>query len=134
MTDGRTQDYPGQRLGRPASGPGSVASWRIRILALFIDWFASLGVSSAIVGFDDSNQLTLLIFWVEAAFLTSLVGGSFGQIATRIAVTRLDGRPVSLLRSLGRWFLVCLVIPPLIYDPDRRGLHDLAADTLVVRR
>jgi uncharacterized RDD family membrane protein YckC len=30
--------------------------------------------------------------------------------------------------------LICLVIPAVIYDRDRRGLHDKAADTVVVRR
>jgi uncharacterized RDD family membrane protein YckC len=46
----------------------------------------------------------------------------------------LDGRPVSLLLALLRTALICLVVPPLVYNPDRRGLHDLLTGTLTVRR
>jgi uncharacterized RDD family membrane protein YckC len=49
-------------------------------------------------------------------------------------VVRLDGRPVTVLGALLRTALICLVIPPLVYNPDRRGLHDLVAGTLTVRR
>jgi uncharacterized RDD family membrane protein YckC len=59
----------------------------------------------------------------------SLAGGSFGQLAVRVRVLRLDGRPVPLLLALARQLLVCLVIPPLVFRPDGRGLHDLAAGT-----
>ena len=33
-----------------------------------------------------------------------------------------------------RAVLICLVIPAVVYDRDRRGLHDRAANTVVVRR
>ena len=56
------------------------------------------------------------------------------QLATRLRVVRLDGtgRPPDLLRSLLRVVLICLVVPPLIYKPDGRGLHDLAVGTATV--
>ena len=41
-------------------------------------------------------------------------------------------RPLIRLRSL-RQFLVLLVIPPLVFRPDGRGLHDMAAGSAVVR-
>ena len=34
--------YPGQGLGLPERGPGSVASMPRRVLALFIDWLLSM--------------------------------------------------------------------------------------------
>ena len=52
----------------------------------------------------------------------------------RIAVVRLDRKPVNLLVALLRTVLICLVVPPVIYNRDRRGLHDLAAGTVTVRR
>ena len=57
----------------------------------------------------------------------ALSGGSFGQLATRLRVVRIDGsgRPLSLLTALLRQVLICLVIPPLVFRPDGRGLHDL---------
>jgi hypothetical protein len=41
---------------------------------------------------------------------------------------------VSLLSSILRRGMVCVVVPPLIYDRDQRGLHDLATGTVAVRR
>jgi uncharacterized RDD family membrane protein YckC len=36
--------------------------------------------------------------------------------------------------ALARTLMICLVVPPVIYNRDRRGLHDLAARTVTVRR
>jgi uncharacterized RDD family membrane protein YckC len=41
-------------------------------------------------------------------------------------------RPVGLLGALGRGILIALVIPPLVFRPDGRGLHDLMAGTATV--
>src|SRR6476646_11453352 len=68
-----------------------------------------------------------LLFVGESALLMALSGGSFGQLATRLRVVRIDGsgRPLTLLRALLRQVLICLVIPPLVFRPDGRGLHDM---------
>ena len=44
--------YPGNRLGLPADGPGSVAGWGRRVLALFVDWVACLAVVEGLVAVD----------------------------------------------------------------------------------
>jgi hypothetical protein len=117
-----------------------VASWGRRILALFVDWTASLLVASGITGGASMTShgweawLPMLVFLVESSLLTPLLGGSFGQVLTRLAVIHLDRRPVSLLAAVLRTTLVCLVVPPLIYNVDRRGLHDLLTRTVTVRR
>ena len=74
------------------------------------------------------------VFVLESAVLTALIGGSFGQVATRLRVVRVDGPGgnVDLLRSLGRQVLIALVIPPLVFRQDGRGLHDLMAGSAVV--
>ena len=133
--------YPGQRLGLPADGPGSVAGWGRRIAALFIDWLASTLVAIGFTGLGgwlDGTVLTesmpLIVFFVEVSLLTAITGSSFGQLAVRVAVVRLDGRPVTLLHALVRTFLICLVIPPLVFTRDRRGLHDLAVGTVALSR
>jgi len=137
------QQYAGQRLGLPGTGPGSVAGWGRRIAALFIDWFASAGVAALLLGYDPFatareqgwvGGAPLLVFLVEASILTGLAGGSFGQQAVRMAVVRLDGRPVTVLQALVRTLLICLVIPPVVFNRDGRGLHDLAVGTVTVRR
>jgi uncharacterized RDD family membrane protein YckC len=133
------QLYAGQRLGLPEDGPGSVASWLRRIGALFVDWFASL-LAAAFIGstlrLSDAwtDWLPLLVFWLESSLGSALAGGSFGQLAVRIAVRRLDGRSLDPFGALLRQLLICLVVPPVIYNRDHRGLHDLAVRTVVVNR
>jgi len=50
-----------------------------------------------------------------------------------IAVMRLDGGRVTLPAVVVRTFLLLLFVPAVIYDRDRRGLHDKAAGSVVVR-
>jgi uncharacterized RDD family membrane protein YckC len=104
------------------------ATWLRRIAALCIDWAASSGVAAFVVGgFDDPSYqwVPLLVFWLESSVGVALAGASFGQLVFRIRVHRLDGRPLSLLRALQRQLLVCLVVPPLVFRQDGRGLHDM---------
>ncbi len=117
------------------------ASWARRTGALCIDWFACILVVVGIIGpggwLDDPNSglYTMLVFLIESAFFIALLGGSFGQLVTGLRVVRWDGvaKPVTLLTALMRQFLILLVIPPLVFRPDGRGLHDLAAKTATVR-
>jgi hypothetical protein len=122
--------YPGERLGLPRVGRGSLASWRSRIAALIVDWAACMAIA---VGFFGSGVLTgggwrawmiLTVFFVESAVLGAVAGGSFGQLICRIAIARLDRRA----------FLVSLALPALVVGADRRGLQDLAAGTVMINR
>jgi uncharacterized RDD family membrane protein YckC len=117
------------------------ASWPRRILALVVDWFVStlvvifiLGGADRWAGDQQSSFYVLGVFVLESAFFTALSGGSFGQLATRLRVVRADGdpRPVPVHLALARQLLIALVIPPLVYRSDGRGLHDLAAGSAVV--
>lgn len=116
------------------------ASWGRRVLALIVDWVASSFVVILFMGWSDyartgspGGLYVLLVFVVESALLTATVGGSFGKVATRLRVVRVDGGGnVDLLRSLGRAVAVALVIPPLVFRPDRRGLHDILAGSATV--
>lgn len=127
--------YRGQRLGLPESGPGSMATLGRRVVALFIDWFAAMIISRALVGTPESTLesfATLGIFALEVTLLTWLWGSSFGQ---RIVGLRVVGRTrrLGLISALLRTVLICIVLPPLIWDADGRGLHDKAVDSVVVR-
>ena len=79
--------------------------------------------------------MPLLVFLVEASLLTA-AGGRVVRPAAAAGRgrARLDRRPVNLLVALLRTLLICLVVPPVIYNRDRRGLHDLVAGTVTVRR
>lgn len=142
MADVDTPEYAGQRLGLPVKGPGSVASWPRRVLAVAIDWGASWLVAMAIFpgALTDGRSTTADLLLVPAiavaqtAFFTAFLGGSFGHVACRMGIVRLDGQPLGLLRPLLRAVLVYLVIPPLVFNRDNRGLHDLAAGTVLLNR
>ncbi|HSJ22701.1 MAG TPA: RDD family protein [Nocardioidaceae bacterium] len=133
--------YPGERLGLPSTGPGAVAGWPRRFAALGLDWIASMLTVAAFIGTDvwtgreaAAQWGPLIVFLFEASILTALLGGSFGQLIVRVVVVRLDGKPVTVLHASLRTLLICLVIPPLVYNRDQRGLHDLAVKTVALRR
>ena len=134
-----TQQWRGERLGLPADGPGSLAGWGRRLLALMIDWFAAallvrLFVPSVAYGTAASGVITLGFFFAELSLFTWLAAASFGQRICGLAVVRLDGQPVGLMRAILRSAQVCLLIPALIWDRDGRGLHDRSMGTVLVRR
>lgn len=137
--DGTAWEYPGQRLGLPQEGPGSVARLGRRVLALVIDWFAALLLVRLFLphldyGTPASSFATLGIFAAEVALFTWLAGSSFGQRLLGLQVARMDGRgKPGLLRALGRTALLCAVIPPLVWDRDQRGLHDRLVGTVLLR-
>ena len=122
--------YPGEKFGLPKDGPRSVASMARRLGALLIDWFACMLISLALF---HSQYLTLAIFAVQDYLLTALTGLTLGKRLTGIRVARLDGRPVGFGWALVRTLLLLCVIPPLVTDRDLRGLHDRAANTVVIR-
>ena len=137
MTDGTNaqQRWPGERLGLPQDGPGAVAGWGRRVAAVVLDWLASMMVAGLFVDLtsDAGTGVPLAVFALERWVLTSLAGGSAGQLALRVRVVRTDGRRLDPARALLRTALICLVLPPVVYNPDQRGLHDLATDAVAVR-
>jgi uncharacterized RDD family membrane protein YckC len=139
MSQPVSQEYAGQRLGLPEDGPGSVAGWGRRIAALFLDWIASSLVAAAVssyadLGSDLARLLPMLVFLAEVTLFTGFMSASFGQLALRVVVVRLDRRRVTILNALVRTVLICLVIPPVVFNRDNRGLHDLAVGTIALRR
>jgi uncharacterized RDD family membrane protein YckC len=128
---GDEQAYPGQRLGRPEDGPGSVATFQRRLLAVTIDWVACVVIARA---FSADPWLPLLVFFGENVLLVSTLRSTFGMRLVGLRVDRVGTQaPTSPLRVALRSLLLCLVIPATIWDRDGRGLHDKAAGTVVVR-
>ena len=124
--------YPGERLGLPEAGPGSIARAGRRILAIMIDWGIALLISNFAFGGD--AWATLAVFAVEQILLLGTLGYSIGHRVTGIHVVRAGGGAPGPLAALVRSLLLCLVIPAVIFDPDHRGLHDKAMNTLLLRR
>ncbi len=134
------QAYPGERLGLPAAGPGSLASWRSRVTALVLDWGACMAAavvffgSGVLTGSGWRSWMILSLFFVQSAVLCAVAGGSLGQLICKITVYRLDAQRMGLPRAVLRAALVSLALPALVVGVDRRGLQDLAAGTAVVNR
>lgn len=138
--DQRASTYPGQRLGLPETGPGSIARFGRRIGALCIDWLVCYGLTALAVAvglISPATQSTaVLIVWLVLGVVSvRLFGFTPGQFVLGLKVVPVDGRMhVGSGRALVRGLLIALVIPALFTDSDLRGLHDLASKTAVVRR
>ncbi|MGH4016690.1 MAG: RDD family protein [Pseudonocardiaceae bacterium] len=129
--DSAGQGYRGQRLGLPESGPGSVAGFGSRILAILIDW---LPCSVAAQLFTANPAFSALaLFAALTALSVGLAGRTPGHAVAGLRVARINGHAPGFGPAVIRTVLLCLVIPPVVYDTDGRGLHDRAAGTIVLR-
>ena len=138
--DQKPNDYPGQRLGLPQSGPKSLARMGRRIAALFIDWLiayglAALAMALGLVSMPMLSTAVLIIWFILGAASVRLFGFTPGQFALGLVVVPVDNTlHVGLGRALVRGILISLVVPALITDTDLRGLQDRLTHTAVVRR
>lgn len=116
-------------------------SWARRALALIVDWLLCTLVVIAIAGLEEyttpgskASLFVLVVYIAESSLLTWLAGGSIGKLLTGLCVVPADGhlRRLNPLKVLGRQVMVALVIPPLVFRSDGRGLHDLFAGTSTV--
>jgi uncharacterized RDD family membrane protein YckC len=140
-----TPDYPGKRFGLPKQGPASVASMGRRLGALLIDWLLCelvvsgwthhviFSASTKNPGYFTTLYWTTALFAFEVCLLTAVSGLTVGKRLLRIRVIRTDGSRPGFGWALVRTLLLFSVVPPLLSDRDLRGLHDRAADTIVVR-
>ena len=138
--NGRVEsDYPGERLGLPASGIGAVAGFGRRLAALTVDWFVGYGIAAIFATPDPAvnpwfGWLVLGVWFVLTAVPVALFGASAGMMAFGLRVLPVGGRTaVGVGWTLLRTALIALVAPPLVRDADARGWHDRAARTVVVR-
>lgn len=137
--------YPGDRLGLPEEGAGSVATFPRRLVAIIIDWLLCQFIAAALFGVGWgatgwASFVPLAIFAVENVLLVSTVGTTIGHRIMGLTVHRLQpaelsplGGPPGPVAGLIRTVLLCLAIPAIIPDSDNRGLHDKAAGTVIVR-
>jgi uncharacterized RDD family membrane protein YckC len=132
-------DYPGERLGLPAAGAGSVAGFGRRLAALTIDWFIGYGIAAMFATPDPAvnpwfGWLVLGVWFVLTAVPVAAFGASAGMTALGLRVVPVNGgTAVGPVYVLLRTALIAVVVPPLVRDVDGRGWHDRAAGTVVVR-
>jgi uncharacterized RDD family membrane protein YckC len=140
MTAESPPEYPGEPLGLPQSGPGSLAPMGRRLLALLIDWLIAYGLALLALEFGAFSRAALStavlgIWLVLGVVQVRLFGFTPGQLVLGLQVVAVDGRaPVGVGRLAARGALIGLVVPPLFTDSDGRGLQDRLTGTAVVRR
>jgi uncharacterized RDD family membrane protein YckC len=138
MTAESRPTYPGETLGLPESGPGSLAPMGRRLAALLIDWLISYGLAGLALGFGVISievlpTAVLVVWFLLGATAVRLFGFTPGQLVLGLGVVAVDGR-LGIGRISVRGLLIGLVIPPLFTDWDGRGIHDRVTHTAVVRR
>lgn len=127
--------YPGERLGLPEEGVGSVARVGRRIAALFADW-AIANVIALLAGPYASpaqSWTTLGVFALMQVLFIPTIGGSVGHRILGLRVVPMGGGWVGPWRPIVRTLLLLVVIPALVWDSDQRGFHDKVAGTVLIR-
>ena len=114
-----------------------------RLGALLIDWAIAAFSAVALAGVsyppapldEDPSQSFIILgfFIVEVGLLTGLVGRSIGKRLLGMRVENPAGRPIGVPRALLRTALLSLVLPAIVLTDDKRGLHDLAEGSRVIR-
>ena len=138
---GAGAEYPGQRLGLPREGAGSIGRVGRRILGVLVDWtlctFIAFGVFDVPLPFTrtagSGAWITLAIFALENLLLVGTLGYTIGHRVVSLQVRSINGRPATPLQALVRTVLLCLFLPAMFWDRDGRGLHDRTAGTVIVR-
>ena len=130
----RTHQYPGERLGRPMDGPASVARFVPRFVGLCIDWLLAMVLANVFLAqWNQNGLMNLAVLFALNVLMVGAVGRTMGHWLMGLQVQTMNGRPAGFGKAAIRSLLLCLVIPPVIYDQDQRGLHDRAVGTILVR-
>jgi uncharacterized RDD family membrane protein YckC len=137
-----SQEWPGERLGLPKDGPGSVAGRGVRFGALLVDLVLMALATSLFVSVDvgdpdqmrQFNYISVLVWFVITVVMVGLFGFTAGKLLFGLQVVRIDGKSmVTPLRAVPRTLLLALIVPAAFSDADNRGLHDKVTGTVVVR-
>ena len=94
--------------------------------------------------FTPGTGVNLILSAVYATAMVSMLGGTIGVLLLRMRVLRPDGTLLSPGRALARFAVLTIsgyIVLPIIvsafmvaFRADRRGIHDIICDTVVVIR
>jgi len=127
--------WPGERLGLPDSGPGSVGRVGRRIAAIAIDWASATLIALLVAPYSSvlHSWLTLAIFALMQVLFIPTIGGSVGHRLLGMRIVPISGGWVGFWRPVVRTLLLIIVIPAIVWDSDQRGFHDKVAGTVLIR-
>jgi uncharacterized RDD family membrane protein YckC len=122
----------------PQRGPGSLARFGRRLVAVLVDWFLCDLIAIGFMGYrlgqgGLGSFKPLAVFVLMNLLLVGTLGCTIGHRLLGIRVVRLRGAAAGPLHALIRTILLAVVIPAVIWDRDTRGLHDKIAGTVTVR-
>jgi len=112
-----------------------VPTLRRRFGTLMVDWMLAALLSLGFFADPRVDPLpAMLIFIASYALFVGLATQTPGMWATRLrCVSAADGRPIGIPRAALRGLLRYLVVPVVIMDENRRGLHDRLAGSVLVQ-
>jgi len=107
-----------------------------------LDSLVTAGESAVITMAIVYNLLTIVAQWLYYALQESSgAQATLGKRAVGIVVTDLDGERVSFMRATGRYFgkilssiILLIGFIMVAFTQKKQGLHDIVANTLVVKR
>jgi uncharacterized RDD family membrane protein YckC len=130
-------------LDLPEDGPGSLAPTGARLFAFVVDVIASSLVAAGVIavfrhGAGGTSALprtwSLIPFALDYIVGLLVAGRTLGMYLAGLRVIRVDrADAVNPGQAVARTILLMLLVPAIIWDRDRRGLHDRLTNTAVVR-
>jgi uncharacterized RDD family membrane protein YckC len=136
------ETWPGERLGLPREGAGSVASFSARAAAFGVDLLLS-GLASGLVNSfvhdptgTQRQAAAYAVLFLEHVLLVALTGQTVGmrllglRVVRRADPARVPGLLTALLRTVPLLVTAGLAA---FFGRDGRGLHDMLAGSVVVR-
>jgi uncharacterized RDD family membrane protein YckC len=104
-----------------------------RFGALLIDWALCLLVAAFYANPTKVAWPAVVVLIVLNTVCIGLFGRTPGMALTDVrCISYTDGGAVGVARALLRAILLALLIPAVILDTNRRGLHDHAAGSVVI--
>ncbi|MCX5066504.1 RDD family protein [Micromonospora lupini] len=104
-----------------------------RFGALIIDWVLCLLVANIFADPVRDGWAPVLVLILEYGIFLGLFAQTPGMYITKVrCVNWHDGGRIGLPRALARGVLLALVVPALIMDEHRRGVHDRLVDSVIV--
>ena len=142
MTSGNApQRYRGEKIGLPATGPGSLSTTGPRLGAFLVDAIASSLVAALFVHhhgptFADKlpGSWSLVPLAVDYVGGLMIAGRTLGMYLFGLHLVNVQrGKSLDIGSVVIRTVLLFLLVPALVFDRDGRGLQDRTTDTAVVR-
>lgn len=104
-----------------------------RFGALLIDWALCLLVAAFYANPTRVAWPAVLVLIVLNTVCIGPFGRTPGMAVTGVrCISSTDGGAIGLARALLRAILLALLVPAVILNADRRGLHDRAAGSVVI--